>query len=228
MSRVAFVTGGAGAIGSAICEALGDQGYEVAVIDQTGEFACDLGESREVERVAEAALGRFGRCDALVHAAASFEFFALDQLDLERWRRVQAVNVEAALLLCRALAPGMTERKFGRVVFITSNTVWSPPGPQFLAYIASKAALEGIARVLAMSLGAAGVTVNTVEPGLTRVARTEADTPPQAFAAARAAQAIPRNVEAPQVADAVAFLCSDAAAAITGQALCVDNGLVLR
>jgi 3-oxoacyl-[acyl-carrier protein] reductase len=228
VARIAVVTGGAGAIGGAIANALSEQGYEVAVIDRTGDFACELASEQEVERVAGEVLDRFGRCDAFVHAAASFDFFGLADLDLATWRHTQAVNVESALLLCRGFVPGMVERSFGRIVFITSNTVWAPPGEAFLPYIASKAALEGIARVLAREHGAGGVTVNAVEPGLTRTPRTEADTVPAAFAAAVAAQALPRSLEPADTAATVAFLCSDAASAITGQALCIDGGQVLR
>jgi NAD(P)-dependent dehydrogenase (short-subunit alcohol dehydrogenase family) len=228
VARIAVVTGGAGAIGSAIASALGERDYEVAVIDRTGDFACDLASEQDVERIAGEVLERFGHCDAFVHAAASFDFYALADLDLAKWRHTQAVNVESALLLCRAFVPGMVERSFGRIVFITSNTVWAPAGPIFLPYVATKAALEGIVRVLARAHGASGIAVNAVEPGLTRTPRTEADTPPAAFAAAVAAQALQRSLEPADTAATVAFLCSDAASAITGQALCVDGGQVLR
>jgi NAD(P)-dependent dehydrogenase (short-subunit alcohol dehydrogenase family) len=225
---VAAVSGGAGGIGGAICAALREVGNEIAVIDRVGEFSCDLGDAAAVERAAVAVLERFGRCDLFVHAAAAFDHFGLADFDLEAWRHVQAVNVESALLLARAFSGGMRERGFGRIVFITSNTHWVGPAPSFLAYNASKAALEGIARALARALGADGITVNAVAPGLTRTPRTESELPPQAFAAARAAQALPRNVESRDVAATVAFLCSEAAASISGQALCVDGGQVLR
>jgi NAD(P)-dependent dehydrogenase (short-subunit alcohol dehydrogenase family) len=228
VARVALVTGGAGAIGGAIVEMFAERGFEVAIIDRTGDFACDLADAEEVERVVGKLLARFGRCDVFVHAAAAFDNFALVDFDLASWRHMQAVNVESALLLCRAFIPRMTERGYGRIVFITSNTVWSSPGEVFLPYIASKAALEGIARVLARAHGRDGITVNAVEPGLTRVPRTEANTPPAAFAAVVAAQALPRSLEPGDTAAAVAFLCSDEAAAITGQALCVDGGQIFR
>ena len=92
----------------------------------------------------------------LVHAAATFERAALTDLTLGTWRHVQAVNVESALWLCQELAPAMRERGFGRIVFIVSDTVWNPPAPELLPYVASKAALIGVARVLARSLGATG------------------------------------------------------------------------
>ena len=88
-----------------------------------------------------------------------------EDLGLAGWRRVQAVNVESALLLTQAFAPGMRARGFGRVIFIVSNTFWSPPGAHMLAYIASKGALIGMARALAVGLGSDGIAVTAVAPG---------------------------------------------------------------
>ena len=222
MQRTAVVTGGAGGIGGAIVRRLADAGHEVAILDRSGEFALDLADEDAVRAVAE----RLGRRDVLVHAAAAFDRAPLDGLDLATWRRVQAVNVEAALWLCQALTPGMRERGFGRIVFITSNTLWRPPAADFLPYVASKATLVGIARALARPLGAHGITVNCVAPGLTRTPFTEADLPAQAFEEVLARQALPRSLVPDDVAGVVGFLASDAAATITGQTLCADGGSV--
>ena len=118
---------------------------------------------------------RLGPRDVLVHAAAAFDRASLAELDSATWRRVQAVNVESALWLCQELTPAMIERGFGRIVFITSNTVWRPPGPDFLPYVVNKATLVGIARSLAKPLGAHGITVNCVAPG-SRVSRSPRQT----------------------------------------------------
>jgi NAD(P)-dependent dehydrogenase (short-subunit alcohol dehydrogenase family) len=173
-------------------------------------------------------LARHGRCDVLVHAAAAFDRASLAELDPQTWHHVQAVNVEAALWLAQRFAPGMAERGFGRIVFVVSDTIWDPPAPDLLAYIASKAALVGVARTLARSLGRDGITVNCVAPGLTPTPAAVAGTPPGAFAAVRARQAIDRDLAPDDIAAAVAFLVSDGAGAITGQTLCADGGLVLR
>lgn len=222
MQRTAVVTGGAGGIGSAIVRALTDAGHEVAILDREGEFAVDLGDERAVREVA----ARLGPRDVLVHAAAAFDRSTLAQLDADTWRHVQAVNVEAALWLCQALTPAMIERGFGRIVFITSNTVWRPPAADFLPYVVSKAALVGIARSLARPLGAHGITVNCVAPGLTRTPFTEGDLPAEAFAEVLARQALPRTLMPDDAAAVVAFLASDAAATVTGQTLCADGGSV--
>jgi NAD(P)-dependent dehydrogenase (short-subunit alcohol dehydrogenase family) len=228
VGRTALVTGGAGAIGGAIVEALRADGHEVAVLDRTGDFACDLSDQADVRRTAGAVLERHGSCEILIHAAAAFDRFTLEDLDLERWHHVQAVNVESALVLAGALTPGMAERGFGRIVFVTSDTVWLSPGPEFLAYIASKSALEGIARALARSLGASGITVNSVEPGLTPTPTSVNDIPPEAFEAVLERQSLKRTLEPADTAAAVAFLCTEAAGAITGQTLCADGGLLTR
>ncbi len=224
MARTAVVTGGAGGIGGAIVRALADTGHDVAILDRAGEFAVDLGDEAEVRAVA----ARLGPRDVLVHAAAAFDRASLADLDAATWRRVQAVNVESALWLCQELTPAMIERGFGRIVFITSNTVWRPPGPDFLPYVASKATLVGIARSLAKPLGAHGITVNCVAPGLTRTPFTEADLPDEAFEEALMRQAVPRSLMPDDTAAVVAFLASDGAATVTGQTLNADGGSVLR
>jgi pyridoxal 4-dehydrogenase len=228
MSRVAAVTGGLGAIGGCIADALASSGHHVARIDRAGDFAFDLGEEAQARGAARAVLEHHGRCDVLVHAAAAFDRASLPDLDLATWRRVQAVNVEAALWLAQELTPQMAQRTFGRVIMVVSDTVWDPPVPDLLPYVASKAALIGVARALARALGGDGITVNCVAPGLTATPAAEAGMAVQAFADVRARQALPRTLVPADVAGVVAFLASDAAGALTGQTLCPDGGLILR
>jgi len=228
MTRVAAVTGGAGAIGGAIAAGLRAAGHEVVIFDRDGDPPVNLAEPDEARAAAAAVLARYGRCDVLVHAAAAFDRAPLADLDPPTWRRVQAVNVESAVWLAQAVAPGMAERGFGRIVFVVSDTIWDPPAGDLLAYVASKAALVGVARTLARSLGRDGITVNCVAPGLTPTPAAVAGTPADAFAAVRARQAIGRDLTPGDIAAAVSFLVSDAAGAVTGQTLCADGGLVLR
>jgi NAD(P)-dependent dehydrogenase (short-subunit alcohol dehydrogenase family) len=239
--RVALVTGAAGGLGRAIAVRLAGQGYRLALADirsaadTTAEIAevgvepysaiCDLGSPADVERLAAGVLERFGRCDILVNNAAHQVIRSLDELDLSTWRRVQAVNVDAPYQLCAAFTPGMAERGFGRVINIVSNTVWEPPGTGFLAYVTSKAGLVGFTRALAVELGEHGVTVNAVAPGLTRTPGSQR-LPAEHFEAVRRQQAIKRTIEPADLVGTVAFLASDDAALITGQAIRVDGGLV--
>src|SRR3954449_4712743 len=119
--RVAVVTGGAGGIGGAIVARLAPT-HTVVVLDRTGDVVVDLGDPDDVRRAAAVVLERHGRCDVLVHAAAMAAIEPFEELALDGWRRVQAVNVESALLLTQAFAPGMRARGSGRVIFVVSNT----------------------------------------------------------------------------------------------------------
>jgi NAD(P)-dependent dehydrogenase (short-subunit alcohol dehydrogenase family) len=188
--RVAVVTGGAGAIGGAIATRLAPH-HTVVVLDRTGDVVVDLGDPDDVRRAADLVLARYGRCDVLVHAAAMVAIEPFDELELDVWRRVQAVNVESALLLTQAFAPGMRDRGFGRVIIVVSNTFWSPPGAHMLAYIASKGALIGMTRTLAVGMGSDGIAVTAVAPGLTHTPAT-AEIPAAEFADTEAHQALPR------------------------------------
>jgi 3-oxoacyl-[acyl-carrier protein] reductase len=138
------------------------------------------------------------------------------------------VNVESSLLLAQALAPGMAARRWGRIVNVVSDTIWSPPSPRLLAYVTSKSALVGLTRVLALTLGGDGITVNGVAPGLTWTPAAAQGVEEEAFEAVRRRQALPRSLVPEDIAGTIAFLCSDAAQAITGQTLCVDGGLIFR
>jgi NAD(P)-dependent dehydrogenase (short-subunit alcohol dehydrogenase family) len=226
--RVAVITGGAGAIGSAIVSALRQSGHQTVVVDRAGDVTCDLASQESTLQAAATVLARYGRCDVLVHGAAAFNQGALGEVDLATWRHVQAVNVESPLWLAQAFTPGMAERGFGRIVFIVSDTLWSPPDPVLLPYIASKGALLGIMRTLAVTLGPDGIAVSAVAPGLTdtpaaRVVNTEEN-----FDAVVTRQALKRRLTPDDTAAAVAYLASDGAAAMTGQVLCADGGLLMR
>jgi len=224
--RVAVVTGGSGAIGRAIAARLAPD-HTVVVLDRRGDIVVDLGDPVEVRRAADAVLDRYGRCDVLVHAAAMVAFGPFDEFELKVWRQVQAVNVESALLLTQVFVPGMRDRGFGRVIFIVSNSYWRPPGAHMLAYIASKGALIGMARALAVGLGSDGIAVTAVAPGLTRTPATDV-VPAEEFADVSAHQALPRPLTPDDTAAVVAMLAGDDAAALTGQTITVDGGLVLR
>ena len=231
---VAVVTGGAGFIGSAIVERLEAEGYRVAVLDRESEYAVDLSDEQAVRAAARKVLADHGRCDVIVHAAASFELATLTDLCADLLRRVMAVNVESPLWLLQELSPGMSERGHGRVVFIVSDTFFNPPPvPDMLPYITSKGALIGAARSLAKSLGPQGITVNCVAPGMTPppgggMGPDLADVEKALAEDVRQRQSVPRSLVPMDVAHFVAFLVRPEAQAMTGQTLCPDGGLVLR
>ncbi|MFI9388455.1 SDR family NAD(P)-dependent oxidoreductase [Kutzneria sp. NPDC052558] len=226
--RVAVVTGGAGAIGSAIVQALRTTRHRTVVLDRDGDVAVDLADEQSTRRAAAEVLDRHGRCDVFVHCAGAFDVAALADLTAETWRRVQAVNVESALWLAQAFTPGMAERGVGRIVFITSDTLWDPPTPVLLPYVASKGALIGIMRSLAHALGPDGIAVTAVAPGLTDTPGSRTVNTEEQFDAVVARQALNRRLTPDDTAAAVAFLASTGGAALTGQVLCADGGAVLR
>ena len=236
--KVALVTGGARGIGRACAERLAADGHRVLIADRSGAeqaaseiggahgYATDLADAEQTTTLAERVLEEHGRCDVLVNNAAQLGIHTLEQLDLETFRRFERVNIEAPLLLCARLLPAMAAGGGGRVINIVSNTVWSPPGPGMTAYITSKGALLGMTRALAVEWGGRNVTVNAVAPGLTRTPATDADISDRAFAEVRSQQALDRELNPADIAGAVAFLASEGAAAVSGQAIRVDAGLV--
>jgi 3-oxoacyl-[acyl-carrier protein] reductase len=226
--RVAVVTGGAGAIGGAIVRSLEESGHRTVVIDRTGTIPCDLGSESFTRQAAATVLEQYGRCDVFVQSAAAFDQVALGELDSATWRHVLAVNVESALWLAQSFAPGMAERGFGRMIFVTSDTLWSPPGPAMLPYVASKGALIGVMRTLAVALGPDGIAVSAVAPGLTDTPGSRTVNSDSDFDAVVEHQALKRRLTPEDTASAVAYLASDGGAVMTGQILCADGGLILR
>lgn len=236
--KVALVTGAARGIGRACAERLAADGHRVLIADRAGAeetatqiergygYRVDLQDADQTVALAERVLEDHGRCDVLVNNAAQLGMHTLEQLDLETFRRFERVNVEAPLLLCSRLLPTMAANGGGRVINVVSNTVWSPPGPGMVAYVTSKGALLGMTRALAVEWGARKITVNAVAPGLTRTPATDEDMPERAFAEVRSQQALDCELSPADIAGAVGYLASDAAAAVTGQALRVDGGLV--
>jgi NAD(P)-dependent dehydrogenase (short-subunit alcohol dehydrogenase family) len=227
-SRVAVVTGGSGGIGGAIVSRLRADGHRTAVVDRSGGFDCDLSSEESTRHAATEVLSEYGRCDVLVHSVGAFDQAGLLELDATRWRHVQSVNVESVLWLAQAFVPGMSQRGFGRIILIVSDTFWSPPSGAMLPYVASKGALIGVMRTLAVALGDEGISVSAVAPGLTdtpgsRTVNTDAE-----FDAVVQQQALNRRLTPEDTAEAVAYLASDGGAAMTGQVLCLDGGLILR
>ena len=226
--RVAVVTGGSGAIGSAIVAALTASGHRTVILDRTGDDPVDLSSEAPTRAAAEAVLAREGRCDVLVHCAGAFDQAALSDVNLATWRHVQSVNVESVLWMSQVFTPGMAERGFGRIVLISSDTVWLPPEPVLLPYITSKAAQLGLMRVLAKALGPSGISVSAVAPGLTDTPGARTVNTDEQFDAVVAQQALSRRLVPEDTAAAVDFLASEGGAAMTGQVLCVDGGLIMR
>jgi NAD(P)-dependent dehydrogenase (short-subunit alcohol dehydrogenase family) len=226
--RVAVVTGGAGALGSAIASVLEADGLRVVSVDRTGHVTADLSSESSTRAAAAAVLDEYGRCDVFVHCAAAFDQADLEHLDAPTWRHVQAVNVESPAVVRTGLraGDGRTWIRSDRVRHL--GHLVKPPTPVLLAYVASKGALVGIMRILAVTLGSDGIAVSAVAPGLTDTPGSRTLNSEEQFDAVVSDQALKRRLTPADTAAAVAFLASDGAAAMTGQVLCADGGLVFR
>lgn len=180
--RVSIVTGGAQGIGRAYCLGLAAEGSAVVVADllegsgvveeieaaggQALAVEVDVSDKGSTEAMAQAAADRFGRIDALINNAAFFKSAtrgSFMDLDIEEWDVAFQVNVRGVWLCCRAVFPYMKEQKYGKIINISSNTVWKGV-PGFLHYVSSKSALTGLTRSLAVELGEHNIGVNTVAP----------------------------------------------------------------
>jgi 3-oxoacyl-[acyl-carrier protein] reductase len=248
--KTVVVTGGGHGIGRAYCARFAREGARVIVADVDGPAAervagelrdrggaalgvqVDVADRASVDALAERAVERFGGIDGLVNNAAVFATIPIsrvgfEQIDEAEWDRVMAVNVKGVWLCCRAVAPAMRARGGGSIVNIASGTVFHGQGLR-LHYVASKAAVVGISRVLSRELGPDNVRVNTVAPGNTL---SEEDPTPEILQlreAAVAARSLKRVQTPEDLVGAVLFFLSDDARFVTGQTLLVDGGTTLH
>lgn len=235
--RVAIVTGAAQGIGRAIAEKLDAEGATVVVADRNADGASraagalergraievDVAEPESVKAMVAEVLAEHGRVDALVNNAAIVPFVAWDDVDLEHWRRIIDTNLTGVYLCSRAVWEPMRDAGYGRIANIASNTVMAGT-PNMAAYVAAKGGVWGFTRALATEVGAQGITVNAVAPGLTASEGVLASPHGEAFDFVQSLQAIPRRGEPADIAPTVAFLCSEEAAWVTGQMIVVDGG----
>lgn len=235
--RVAIVTGSAQGIGRAIADKFGEEGATVVIADVNGAGAeaaavaipgavglqVDVSNQKDVARMVEETVRRFGKLDILVNNAAIVPFTAWDDIDFEEWRRIMAVNLDGVFLTCRAASDEMRKHGYGRIVNIASNTLVAGT-PNMAHYVASKGGVFGFTRALATELGKYGITVNSVAPGLTETEGVKASPHAGAFDFVQSLQAIPRRGLPVDIGPVVAFLASEEARWVTGQMVVVDGG----
>jgi 3-oxoacyl-[acyl-carrier protein] reductase len=243
--RICLVTGGAQGIGRAIVRTFAAHGAAVVIADQAqsgaeeaaGEIANNGGQSLAVgvdvadpDAIRDLISGvhaRFAALDVIVHNAAFLPTRSFERIDPPFLERTLAVNLKAAFWLTQAALPMLRQSGRGRVLVTSSVTGPRVAYPGLAHYAASKAGLNGFVRAAALELAKDGITVNGVEPGMIATAATTALGDDAHVA--RLTKAIPlgRLGRAEDVAFAMLFLASDAAAYITGQTLVVDGGALL-
>lgn len=235
-----MVSGAAQGIGRAVADRLGQEGARVIAVDINGEgaaaaakqigggalsFECDIGDPESVSHLFAIVAARAGKLDVLVNAAAIVPFVKWDELTFEEWRRVLRVNLDGLYLMCRAGSTLMRNGGYGRIVNFCSNSIFAGT-PNMAHYVASKGGVLTFTRALATELGASKITVNSVCPGLVDTEGVQQTPHKEAFDFVTMLQAIKGRGVPADIVPAVAFLASEEAHWITGQALNVDAGMV--
>ena len=253
--KVAFVSGSTAGIGLAIARRLGHEGADVVINGRTEErvrialadikkdvrnvdvrgIAADLGTAAGFAEVVR----QLPQIDVLVNNVGIFEPKPFEKITDEDWERFFAVNVMSGVRLSRAYLPGMKERNWGRIVFISSESGLQIPA-EMIHYGMTKTAQLAVARGLAETCQGTNVTVNSVLPGPTasegvsefvsnlaqQQSMSTAEFEKEFFKNARPTSILKRFIEPEEIANVVAFVCSPLSAAINGAAVRADGGVV--
>src|SRR5512142_1358465 len=245
MDRIAVVTGGASGIGLAVAERLATSNLSIVILDvdepvgtravagirrrgQQAAFLCvDVTQEGAVRGAFDNIISGHGRVDALINVAGgSLHRHKIEDFPLDHWRAVIDLNLTSTFLCCRAVAALLKTQKSGAVVNISSDIGFGGDAGRS-AYAAAKAGILGLTRTLALELAPFGARANAIAPGRIGTPRVRA-----AYSDAdweTAAKRIPLGHagEPEDVAEAVAFLVSDAAKHVTGQTLHVNGGRIV-
>jgi len=244
--RVALITGGSKGLGLAMARGFAEAGANLVICSrhedelqraasqiaaglsiQAKYIVADMTKRDEVQRLAQDAVAAFGHVDILVNNAGNNLPENLVDITDEKWDYIMELNVTSCMVLSRALAPHMIERKWGRIIHLSSvMALASNPGRA--PYSASKAALIGMCKAMALELGPYGITVNCLAPGpfLTDLPMNLlSDEQKKSFAARTA---VLRWGQPRELAGPALLLASDAGSYITGHTLLVDGGLLCR
>lgn len=246
-NKVIIITGAGRGLGRAYAERLASEGARVAIAEidaVAGESVArnlcskghdavfietDISSDAATNALADRILEKWGRIDGLVANAGlanSVGGAAYNEIPVEAWDRIMAVNVRGTWLTCRAVAPYMQQQKHGSIVTISSDTaIWG--SPKLLHYVTSKGAIEAFTRAMARELGPDGVRINCIAPGLLNNEAT-AGVPQTKRYWNIQNRAIPREGTPSDIAGLVSFLLSDDASFITGQLIVADGGLVFH
>ena len=242
--RVVVVTGGGLGLGEAFSRGFAAAGAQVVVADIADEAAnqvaeeinglavhTDVSDETSTKAMAQAAQDKFGRIDILINNAALWTAILptkpWDEIPVEEWDRVMAVNVKGYFLAARAVFPYMKKNKWGRIINLSSNTALSGV-PGILHYVSSKGAAIGLTRALAREIGSAGITVNAITPGLTSTEGVKAHYSNEMLESRITARSVQRQQQPEDLVGTVMFLASDRAEFITGQTVNIDGGQLMH
>lgn len=238
MSRVVVVTGGASGIGEATARRFASGGWTVEIADRNDArgvgvateigaaySTLDVTDDTAIAAYAEAVLARRGAVDAVVNSAGILQnaVRALE-MDMAEYDRIHAINVRGTLVVNRAFGAAMAARGQGVLINMGSLTTYRPSGQP--AYAMGKTSIKMMTEILAAELGPKGVRVNAVAPGyvLTPAMQARIDSGQRDPKLIIEKAALRRFVQPADVGEAIWFLCSDAASAITGVTLPIDAG----
>ncbi len=242
--RVAIVTGAGQGIGRATALRFAREGAAVGVLDVNVENAertvseiraadgravalgCSVADARQVDRAVSRAERELGRVDILMNIAGIYgRHMPTRELPLSEWRRVLDVNLTGPFLCAKRVLPGMIDRRWGRIVNVASGHALSGR-PNVAPYSASKTAIIGFTKALALEVARCGVTVNAVMPGVTDTAMPRENDPEGKRLPLLAEQNPMGRIGRPEdLANAMAFLASEDASYITGQTIAVNGGI---
>jgi len=252
--KTALVTGSTSGIGYGIARALAQSGANVVLngfgepdaiegLRRGLEAECgvavrysdaDISRPDAIDRMIAGAAGEFRSIDVLVNNAGVQHVAPVEEFPVDRWHQILAVNLTAAFLAIRATVPPMRRNGWGRIVNVASaHAVVASPFKS--AYVASKHGIAGLTKTVALEVAESGITCNAVCPGYVRTPLVDRQIPDTAGARGISEEAVVRDVllaaqptkrfvTVEEVAELVRFLCTDAAASITGAVLPVDGG----
>jgi NAD(P)-dependent dehydrogenase (short-subunit alcohol dehydrogenase family) len=236
--RKAVVTGAASGIGKAVVEAFVAEGATVLGVDlpsdgwQSGDavengvarLAIDITGDDAPARIVEAAAGLLGGIDILVNNAGISTFGGADTATDEQWDRIIAINVTAVFRLTREAVPHLKQSGSGRVIN-TGSIMSELAGPQIIGYVTSKHAVAGMTKAMAVDLGPFGIRANFIQPGAVDTALSAPFmSDPDFLNYWERKIPLGRIAQPGDIAPAVVFLASEAAAYVSGEGLRVDGG----
>ena len=215
--RTALVTGASRGIGAAIAERMRQEGARVLAPTRAEmDLSSDASVDTYLSRLA-------GPVDILVNNAGINILGDISEVRDRDLTEMLQNNLVSPLRLARGIAAGMAERRYGRIINISS--VWGVVSrARRLSYTVSKAGLDGLTRALAIELAPHGILVNSVSPGYVDTELTRKNNTPQELDAIRKSVPLGRLIEPEEIAEVVAFLCSSRNRCITGQTILVDGG----